>query len=339
MKKLSRFDLGVIIAFIFITLLGIGGWYYFSGQLAGTKADVSSAASDFDQYSKRQPFLPTQANEKILQSNMSLIQAQLDPVVQTKLQASGNKLSTVVKEDTVAWKHDLDAEVSRLNLAAKAHGVTVPNNFYFGFSRYLNQNPGDEETVVLSKQLLGVEEIANIFINANVKSIGTFRRTYEEDADAGGSNSAMKSSDADNLPGAAVTAPGNTYLAYPFEIEFDSSTASFRKIVDSLGTSPYVFVIRSVTLQNSSPASPQIGDLQKLAGTSPGGVLDSSPGAVSGSKSTRGPQFLFGNEYLHIKVRLDMIEWIGNSDLTSGGSDNGGTNGSRNHGGGRGQNQ
>jgi hypothetical protein len=28
-------------------------------------------------------------------------------------------------------------------------------------------------------------------------------------------------------------------------------------------------------------------------------------------KVVRGPQFLFGNETLHIKMRIDMINWIG----------------------------
>ena len=37
MKNLSRFDLGVIIAFVVISLLGAGAWYYLSGQLDNAK--------------------------------------------------------------------------------------------------------------------------------------------------------------------------------------------------------------------------------------------------------------------------------------------------------------
>jgi hypothetical protein len=308
MKKLSRFDLAVIIAFVVIALLGGGAWYYLSGQLDAARQGVGSAAGDFQKYSTRQPDLPTAGNEKILQANLDLMHSQLDPLIKEKLLAPGNKLPTVIKEDTVAWKHDLDAEVSRLNNAARLRGVTVPAKFYFGFSRYLNQNPGDEQTVVLSKQLLGVEEIANIIINAPVKAILTFRRTYEEEpnASAGGAKT-----DPDLLPGAAESAPGNVYTAYPFEIEFDAATESLRKVVSGLEASPYVFVIRTLTVENSNPVSPQISDLQKLAGTPAGGVLDSTPGTVASTKSNRGPQFLFGNEILHVKARIDMIEWKG----------------------------
>ncbi len=129
MKKISAFDLGIIIAFVVITLLGAGAWYYLSGQLAATKDLVSGADADFLKYSQHQPYLPTPANEKILTEDISLIQSQLDPLIKSKLQAEGNKLASVTKEDTVAWKHDLDAEVSRLNAAAKVRGVSVPKQF------------------------------------------------------------------------------------------------------------------------------------------------------------------------------------------------------------------
>ncbi len=45
MKKFSRFDLAVIIAFVVIALLGGGAWYYLSGQLdAATPAGVTRVA-------------------------------------------------------------------------------------------------------------------------------------------------------------------------------------------------------------------------------------------------------------------------------------------------------
>ena len=336
MKKISAFDIGMIIAFVLVTLLGAGACYYLAGVLDETKGEVSGAAGNFEKYTTHQPFLPTEGNEKILSANIDQMHAQLDPIIQTKLQASGNKLPTVGDEDTVAWKHDLDSEVGRLNSSAKLRGVGVPNNFYYGFSRYLNQNPREDQTVVLSKQIKGEVELANIFINAPVKSIYTFRRTYEEDP-ANGSGS---KTDPDELPGRMLIAPGNTYVAYPFEIEFETSTTSaFRKVINGIENSPYVFVIRTILVKNSNAASPQISDLQKLADTGgSSGVLDSSPGAVGsgGSKSVKGPQFLFGNETLHIKIRVDMIEWRGMAESGAAESGPGNRPGRRNGPGGRG---
>jgi hypothetical protein len=310
-KKLSGFDIGMIIAFVVVALLGGGAWYYLSGQLAATQQDVGTASSDFQKYSSKVVYLPTAGNAKILQNNIDVMQAQLDPLVHSVLQASGDKLPTVTKEDTVAWKHDLDAKVNRLNTEAKREGVTVPDNFYYGFSRYLNTNPGDEQTEVLTKQLDGVEEIAHIFINAPVKGISTFRRTYEEDPPSNTPVNPGRTADPDLLPGNAEIAPGNVYTAYPFEIQFEATTDGFRKVLADLQKSPYVFVIRSLIVQNSNPDSPQISDLDKLAGTPAAGVTESSPGSVGAAKSDKGPQFLFGNETLQIKIRIEMIEWHG----------------------------
>jgi hypothetical protein len=313
MKKLSTFDIVMIVLFVVIGLLGGGAWYYFSGQLANTQQTVASASSDFAQYSSREVYLPTANNVKTVQAGIDLIHAQLDPIIKNQLQNPGNKLADAAKEDTdtVKWKQHLDEQVGRLNEAAKTHGVTVPDNFYYGFSRYLNTNPANDQIVVLSKQLLGVVEMANIFLNAPVRSIDTFRRTYEEDAPAAGPGapSAALTANTSMLPGHSSSAPGDVYTAYPFEIEFESDTTSLRKVINGLLKSPYIFVVRSVIVQNDKTASPQIGDLDKMMGNNQPGVTDSAPGSVGTDKSNLPPQWLFGKELLHIKMRVDMIEW------------------------------
>jgi uncharacterized membrane protein YgcG len=227
------------------------------------------------------------------------------------LQNPGDKLPDTAKEDTdtVRWKQHLDEEVGKLNAAAKTHGVTVPPNFYYGFSRYLNANPANDQIVVLSKQLLGVVEMAGIFINAPVRQIATFRRTAEEEAGSGTTPAPLSKANTDILPGHSSSAPGDVYTAYPFEIEFESDTDSFRKVVDDLQKSPYIFVIRSVVVQNERADSPQTSDLDKMIGNNGTDVTDSTPGTVGTSKADLPPQWLFGKELLHIKMRVDMIEW------------------------------
>ena len=311
MKKLSGFDLAMTITFGVVAFLGGGAWWYLSGQLDTAKQNLSTVASDFEKYSSKEVYLPTNPNEKILQANNDLVKGVLDPLIHNKLESSNNKIFSVVKQDPVAWKHDLDDRVSRLNAAAKVHGVAVPANFYYGFSRYLNTNPGDEKTVDLTKQLLGIEQIANTMINASVKGIQTVRRSYNED-DASGANGRGARSDKDYLGVRSINVDGGVYTTYPFEFEFEATTDSLRKVANDLVQSPYVFVIRNVTIQNSKLTSPQLDDLDKMAGGQQPPPDASFPGATAdAAKSTRGPQFLFGGETLHIKVRIDMVEWKG----------------------------
>jgi hypothetical protein len=302
MKRLSRFDLFMIVAFLVVALAGGGIAYYLDAyQLAAAQQDVQAANQDFQQYSSKMVYLPTPENLKILQSNIDLVQAQIDPVVKNNLQSSGNKLAEIANENSVDWKRQLDESAAALNAAAKLHNVQVPKNYYYSFSYFLSNNPAEENTAVLSKQLLAIEQIVTILIGAPVNDIKSIRRTSE---DAG-----VKEDE--SLPGHSVQAAGGLYIAYPFEIEFDTTPDALRKVVNGLMQSPYVFVIRSISVQNDKPLSPQIGDLDRIAGAPSPAPDMSSPGAVAEAKPTAGPQYLFGGESLQVRLRVDFIEWKG----------------------------
>jgi hypothetical protein len=312
MKKLnlSGFDLGVIIAFAVVTLLGGGAWWYLSGELQDAQTAVANADKDFKTYSTKSNVVVSSSNETSLRANIDLLKAQLDPLIHAKLQPKENKLRSIEKEDPVAWKHDLDDEVHRLNSAAKLHGVTVPPNFYFGFSRYLSQSPSDEQTAVLRKQMVGVEQLATILLNAPVKAIQAIRRTYEEDPHTGAGNASGSTTEMDHLGGYSLNAAGNAYTDYPFEVDFETTSENLRTVINNLIQSPYLFVVRTLSIQSSSPNSPMTSDLDKLAGGPAPSVIDTPPGEVAATASTKGPQFLFGgNSTLKIKARIDMIEW------------------------------
>jgi hypothetical protein len=323
MKNLSRFDLGMIIAFVVVALLGGGAWWYLSGQLQAAQAETRDAKTSFDRYSVAKggadTIVVSPTNGKTLQTNIDLLKTQLTPLIQEKLQSKENTLHTIDKEDPVAWKHDLEDDIRRLTSTAKTHGVALPTNFAFGFSRYVGTNPADEQTAVLSKQLLGIDKIATILIMAPVKGIQDIRRTYEEDphtSTTASNATPSRETTQGPLPGYALSAPGNAYIAYPFEIDFETNAENFRTVIDGLIQSPYVFVIRAVTVKNSSPTSPLVTDLERLAGGGPGSVIGTSPGEVAQTQSTKGPQYLFGNSTLSVKLLVDMIEWNA-GDLTA----------------------
>ena len=82
-----------------------------------------------------------------------------------------------------------------------------------------------------------------------------------------------------------------------------------RTVISGLIQSPYVFVIRTINVKNSNPNSPAISSLDAMAGTPPSSVVETSPGEVAATVSTKGPQYLFGNETIAVKLRVDLIEW------------------------------
>jgi len=314
MKMFSRFDLGMIIVFVVVAALGIAGWWWLSGQLQTAMGEAAVAAGEFDTYSKKQVYLPTKSNLTTLQNNISIMTAQFDQLVKSTLQSPKNSLGAIQQLDTVAWKHGLDDEVSHLNAAAATHGIVVPANFYYGFSRYLTANPNQDATAVLERQQIAIGAITEILINAPVRSIVNVERTYEEDSASSATTHAGQAGTG-QLPGHSVDAPGGVYTAYPFEFEFDADTESFRAVVNKLMQADYVFVIRSVMVQNQKLESPTTGELAQMAGVNNNepSIVNSSPGAVAAATptSTVGLQYLFGDEALHVRMRIDLIDWHG----------------------------
>jgi hypothetical protein len=319
MKKLSGFDLGIVIAFGVVTLLGAGTWYYLTQyMLQPAQDDVKTADATLNQYSTKYDVVVSAYNSKILQANIDLLVSQLNPLIKSTFLPKENRIPSMGREDPVAWKSDLDNDVAALTALAKTRGVSLPPNFYFGFSRYLSQSPNDDQTAVLSKQLQSVVQITTILFNARVKGVTAIRRTWEEDphtvASGGGNTTNV---DSDRLSGFAVTAPANAYVAYPFEFDFETTSENLRPILNGLLQPPYVFVLRSISIQNSAVDSPRENDLERMAGTPAASMIDSSPGEVAAITSTKGPQYLFGNSTLKVHARIDMIEWTGGTLDTS----------------------
>jgi hypothetical protein len=315
MKKLplSKFDLGMIIAFVVIGLLGGGAWYYLSGQLQDATDNATAAKKQFDTFSSykgaSQSILVTKGNEKILQNNIDMLKGQLDPLI-AKLKSKENKLYSIEKKDPVAWKHNLDDKVRELTAAAGVHSVKLPPNYYFTFSNYLNQNPADDQTEVLSKQLLAIEQLTDIMINAPVRSILDIQRTFEEDSKSAPMPGSSPAPGAGRLGGSSYMSEAGAYRVYPFAIEFETSSNGFRKVMDDLIKSPYIFVVRTVSVVNEQTTSPVPGDLDKWAGSNDITPTTSDPGTVGATVSTKSPMYLFGNATLHVKVRVDLIEWL-----------------------------
>jgi len=298
---------------VLVTILGGGLYWYLSGELTDVQAQDADAKAKFDKYSKDPKYkvAVSPANLKILQNNIDQLKGKLNPLIPAKLQPKDNKLPSIPKEDPVAWKHDLDDDVHRLTAEARTRGVTLPPNFYFGFTRYLSQSPGDEQTLVLSKQLVGIDQIANILIKAPVKSIQTINRTYEEDPHQASGGPLSGAGDKDHLEGYAFTAPNDAYISYPFEADFVTTSENLRSILSALIQSPYVFVVRTVSVTNSAPTSPRISELDSLAG---GGVsTDTSSSGGAPATPTKATQYLFGKDdaTIKVKMRVDLIEWKG----------------------------
>jgi len=292
--KLSKFEIGMIAAFVVVTGAGIGGYIYTSGLVETSKADLTNANAELQKLVK-QRYLPSDANIKMLEGNVSSLSAALKPIQEQILKSPENKLGQMQAQNPVTWKNsDLDQTVQRLTALAKGRRVALPTDYYFGFSRYQKSNPSEQATLTLGKQLYGVEQLATKLFESgdggSVVALRSIRRTFDEDATAAQGGGA---DGGEALRGTSQLGSGKLYRVYPFEVEFVGTTSGLRAYLNSLFKTPVLFVVRSLQVTNSKIESPKVGDLGK------------------GSNEKAGRDFVFGGEQLTVLVRVDMIEWLG----------------------------
>lgn len=298
--KLSKFDIGMIVAFVVVTGAGVGGYFYTNGLVDAAKTDLGAATGELQKLVK-QRYLPSDANIKTLDNNIKELRSALQPIEEKVLKSPQSKLGQIAAKNPVTWKNsDLDQTVQRLQALAKSKRVTIPDDGYFGFSRYKSGNPSEAATLVLGKQLYAIELLATQLFNSNaggsIIALKAVRRTFDEEGNAGGGGT----EGGDAVRGSIITVPSKLYRVYPFEVEFIGNTVGLRNFVNSLNQAPVLFIIRSVQVTNSKLEAPKIADLGKGAPTD----------ARAGSAKL-GRDFVFGSEQLQVKMRVDMIEWLG----------------------------
>jgi hypothetical protein len=129
------------------------------------------------------------------------------------------------------------------NRAAKA-GVTIPENFNFGFGYYEGTFPGKNKTsdeakaltVQLTRQLKICEAAADVLIGAKIEQLVALRRVDIEGVGAFGT-----------LNGAIAKGPDGLYTMMPFELEFYCGAPELQDVLNSFASSNQYWVVRAVT--------------------------------------------------------------------------------------------
>ena len=311
MKKLSTFDIVMIVLFVLISGAGFTVLYYYQSQLWQLQTDIQAKQQVIDQ-SVTMGLTPSVDSIKKVDDDIKLIHSEIDPLIETKLKPSSKNVSAMTTESATVWRQHLDDVVTTLKNNARTSRVEFPDTpkFYFGFSRFISSSPRESQTATLNKQLYAIQTLAQKAIDLKLKAIVGFKRTFDEDqVNAGGMPS---SSDKDCLLGYSQSSKSGTYHAYPIEFVFECSPTQFREFVNQIATSTDIFVIRSIQVTSSKTDSYKQSELSALAGPPPAPPQDTSPGAVAAAPSmTKGPSYIFGNEYLQVRMRVDLIEWLG----------------------------
>ncbi len=196
------------------------------------------------------PF-PSRENLELLRTDKEALRRLNDQLVAA---VGGSKLETTPLRP-ITFSQQMAQRLGRLRQQAQAAGVALPENFAFGFSRYVGTLPchsiRDEAErlrimALLSKQLQVIDELSQLLIQHRVEQLRSIRRLEVEPGAVS----------ADAFSGVPIKDPQGLYTALPFELQFACSAESLRQILNALAKARWFFTVRQLMIDTELVAAP-----------------------------------------------------------------------------------
>ena len=249
-------------------------------------ASYTSAITNLRRLEGKQPF-PNEANLKKVQAAVVDYKKSI-----TDFADSLNEIEVPVSEISPQKFQD-DLRVAADNLRkATANKTTLPENFFFGFDAYRTQLPPQGETKELNREFLAIKKLIENIIPLGITSIDALVRH------AGAAPAAPDPKAAPPKPNEAVAKP----------LPFDSFTLgittpqnSFISAFDKIPANPGFLVVRSMTIENTSPTAPLKADTGK-----PQPAPAQAPVTLGSSEKL---PMIFGSELVKATVVFEILDF------------------------------
>ena len=186
------------------------------------------------------------------------------------------------------FQDKLSAAAATAEKAATSAGVSLPEDFYLGFSAYKAQPPPEAAAPVLGQQLETIANVTGLLLKSGIRQLVGIER-------------APLRAEGPETDGEQAT-PTKAQLAAvelaPFDVEFVAEQSAFRGALSAIITAQPVVLVRLVSVTNSSPSPP--------AKESAGATQETAETAATTEGSGQIP-VAFGKETLNVKLRLASV--------------------------------
>ena len=301
------------------------------GFLAYRKADVARQAFDRDEQRLHKLLeespAPTDANLEVARFNLSRLQE----LVTKRLAATKAKLTDFENRNPVpasrsqmffqlqAYRNQLTIDASNLakqNYASRISDgedsddvldvLRLPENFSFGFSRYLNEPPADEDIGYVHRQKIILEHIIRKLFQSYPHSIeAVMRQSVSGQTVKPVNNRQSRFQDEFEIPDHLTAARDGVVATLAFKVEFTGFTQSLRLFLSQIERFELPIIVRSVEVSpgkvaTTIPKSIQSSDVGFQIFFNNDGTLESV------TEQVRDP--VVTNNISHFSVILEYIE-------------------------------
>jgi outer membrane protein OmpA-like peptidoglycan-associated protein len=281
---------------ILLAVIGTAATSYFAVD-AQTRRDEAQANLDsqlqkLKQFQNQKPF-PTDQSLKAIKESLEEYRSELGKY-RTALAAMEEPLTPINPQE---FQDDLRKAVDELRKKALEKGVTLPDNFFYGFDEYQATPPSQQGVGELDREFKIIQRLTEKIVNLKIESITSLKRQdIQASSPAPTPMSAAKSD-------ATPTAKAPAISTKTFTITFTSPQEKLLTAVNMIQDANEFLLIRSLTMDNTSPQPP--------LRTQPG---DSSPteGIPTPSASASAPetiQAVLGRESVIASLTIEILDF------------------------------
>lgn len=286
----------IALVLLLVAVIGTGATSYLAVESTARRDEaqmsLDSQIQKLKQFQNQKPF-PTEKNRRAIQDSVEEYRAEIGKY-RTALAAMEAPLSPINPQE---FQDDLRKAVDELRKTAIQKGVTLPDNFFYGFDEYQAAPPSQQEVGELNREFGIMRRIADELVDMKIGSIGSLKRQEIV------TKSPAPTPAPPAKPGASTEPKAPVISSKTFIITFtapqEKVLAAFNKIQDA----DEFLLIRSISLDNTSPQPPprtQSGDSATFPGRPTPDVSEQNPETIKA---------ILGRESVTASLTIEILDF------------------------------
>jgi len=281
----------IALVLILVALIGTGTTSYLAinaqARRDETQASLDSQLQKLKQFQNQKPF-PTESGLKAVKASLEEYREEIANY-RTALASMEKPLSPINPQE---FQDDLRKAVDGLRKIALEKGVALPENFFYGFDQYQATPPSQQEVGELNREFRVIRQLTDHIVELKIESITSLARKESP------APSATSTPAAAAKPGATPTPKPPTISSKTFTITFTSPQEKLLTAFNMIQAADEFLIIRSLTLDNTSPQPPQHGQSK-----------DSSATVDAPTIPQKTIQAVFGRESVIASLTIEILDF------------------------------
>jgi hypothetical protein len=275
---------------LLVCLLIAGAIAYYASEAASTYQaahdSLTSQINVFSSLQKKSPY-PTEENLKILTESRDKYAVALSDLKSTisKMEAP---LEAITPQE---FQDKLREGVNELSKSAKEKNIKLPEKFFFGFDEYQAQLPSPEAAPALNRDFKILQKLLQTLVDLPVEAINSLERAAPPEVAPTPTPTPPPTPKKSSSSTPSSPPP---ILSTRFKLSFIASQEKTRAAINLIPKSEAFLIIRSLVMENTTPAAPSKKDAIPPTG---------------GNKKSDRLQVLLGNESVKTDLSLEILDF------------------------------